>query len=172
MKQIDWNKLIRCCASILVAIIAIIITNHYRGQIYFTLAPLFAILVMAGYHGGRRAAIAVGLLICGYSLYATARVNIIRSLIVIISVVLSVIPFLLWQRFLDNASSILYRLRELDIQLTGLDKRWGTLNETEKLAAMRSTHHLIANLTTLVIGWTQLAREQRDILRDYERTHK
>jgi hypothetical protein len=168
-KQVKW---IRCSIPIAAAALAIfIIETVARGTPYFTLAPVFAILVVGIYYGGTIAGTVIGLGIIIYSFYASP--DLARAIIISVSVFFIVAPIIFLKRLMDNADEILARLRDLDVQITGAEIRWPHLSEAEKLTLIRQLQHRIANLVTLNIGWRELFRERETVLRDYDKkTHK
>jgi hypothetical protein len=156
---------LRKYGPIVLAVLTVAILDEYRGGVYFTLAPLFAVMAIGIYYGGTVTGGIIGLVIATYSAYSLYDVSLIRSAIIIVSVILIIAPFAILRRALDNTDSILDRLREIDILTTGLLARWHNMSEAEKRQTIEQIQHKVANLLTLTIGWLTLAREQGKVSR-------
>lgn len=169
LKSWKTSELIRVFVPVIISLIFVVVLDGFRGTPYFTLAPLFPILAMAGWHGGLVSAVAVGVVMGWFGIHAAADINIIRTLIIICSVIMTLIPIIILRKSLDNAGGILSQMREIDIQLTGTLQRWRSLSEADRLAAVKQLHHRIAHCTTFAMGWYELAREKESVLRDYEK---
>lgn len=153
---------------IIIAISSIYITDHFAsGKPYFTLAPLFAIVVMSAYHGGLFTSILVGLMVGGYGFYASP--DFIRALIIFASIALIVIPVAILKRSVDNKDIMMSRLRDLDILLSGIEARWLNLSEAEKRGAVGQARHKVSNMLTLSMGWIELAKERSKVLKEEPR---
>jgi hypothetical protein len=96
-------------------------------------------------------------------------VSLIRAGIITASAAIIVALFATLRKDLDNTDTILSRLRDVDIHLTGTIARWHNLSEVERRQALDRVHHQIATLLTLTIGWVSLANEQDRVQRDYDK---
>ena len=163
------NKTLRRYGPVTLAILGIAILDPLRGGVYFTLAPLFAVLALGIFAGGIVGGGWVGLTISLYSVYSLHDVSLIRAGIIIATTVVILALFATLRRDLDNTSMILSRLRDVDIHLTGTIARWHNLSEAEKRQTLEKIHHQIATILTLTIGWVSLANDQNRVQRDYDK---
>jgi hypothetical protein len=145
----------------------IIILDRILGNsASFTLAPAFAMMVMAIYHGGTWGGIGSGLIVSVYAGYAVS--DPLRAIIIIASIIAIVAPIVILRQAVDSGDRVLSKLLDLDTYLAGYVFRWKNLDDAEKWEIIKRIHHEMAHIRTLTRGWRDLALEREQVLDDYE----
>lgn len=166
LKKLDGP--IRSAGPVAIAVILLFGLELTRGTSYFTLAPLFTVLAMAIYYGGWKSGSIVSVLIIGYSVYAGNDLNVIRSVIIALSAIGIIAPISILRLVSDNTNTIRAELRDVDIQLVGILKRWPNITEAEKREAVTKAHYKVAHILTLAAGWLELIHGKNSVIRQYE----
>jgi hypothetical protein len=145
----------------------IIILDRILGSsTSFTLAPAFAMMVMAIYHGGTWGGIGSGIVVSAYAVYAVP--DPLRAIIIISSIIAIVAPIVILRQAVDNGDQLLVKLLDVDTYLAGGVYRWENMADTERWEIIKAVHHKMAHIRTLTRGWRDLALEREQVLDDYE----
>lgn len=162
------RKAVRGGAVIAITAAVIFILDRLLGHSTssLTLAPAFAMIVMAIYHGGTWGGIGAGLLVSAYTLYAID--DSLRAITIIASILAIVVPIVILRRTVDNGDRLLAQLLDLDTYLAGSVYRWRNMTDGEKWEIIKVIHHKMAHIRTLTRGWHDLAEERERVLDDYE----